>query len=620
MELEALERLLKELAGGGIVVASAWWLGRALLARRASALTRLELELFSFGLGSAALSLLLFALGLLHLYHDATFAALAAACLAAWLRWGRQTGPLEAPPGEPDPFWRRTAAVIAVFYGPLYLLNALAPDAGADSLGYHLGLVSRYYREGALTAATGNIYGLFPQGAEMLYLFAYAFGRHNAPQLVHFAFFLATLPALVALARRLGQPAIGLPAALLYALSPVVAADAVVAYNDCALAFFATLTLHALLLWRQRREDWQALLAGALAGFCFALKLTGGVAIPAAGAAIAWLGRRRPRHALLYAAAAALFAGAWAGRNVVIAGSPVAPFYNRLFPTPFATVVWEDTFRDYVSDYRHPGQRTGRSDPLGEWVELTVGGERLGGFIGPVFWAAPTALLAWRTPGFATLASAFGVGALPWLSNAGARFLIPALPFLSLLMALGLQRLGRRARWAGLAMAAFHAISVWPPVAARWLPEPRIFRIHEAPWRVVVGLEPWDVFVQRHNAALTGARGLAKSAPPGSRALTFSPAADAYFPGELLDSRFSAAGADALRDLLMPVEPDFAPTRRVRLRWDEPITTDRILLEQTAASAIEWEIAEIRTIPPVRLRVEADRLRGPPDGSTTAIR
>ncbi len=192
--------------------------------------------------------------------------------------------------------------------------------------------------------------------------------------------------------------------------------------------------------------------------------------------------------------------------------------------------------------------------------------------------------------------------------NAGARFLIPGLAFLSLLMALGIDRLGSQtARRMGLTLVVFHAVSAWPAVAERWMPDPRVFRITELPWRVVVGAEPWAAFVQRYNRPFVGARGLAKSGPPGSRALAFSQSADAYFPGEILDTRFSVVGADALRDLQMPVEADWAPTRVVRLTWDAPRRVGRIHLEQTAASPVEWEIAEIRTIPPVPLEVAPDR-------------
>lgn len=605
---EAVERLLKELAGGGTTIASAWWLGRALLAQRAAGLTRIELEIFSFGLGAAALSQVIFLLGLLRLYYDVTFVALGAGCLAAWLRWGRLPRS-ETAPAHQEIFWRRAAAGVGMFYGPLYLLNALAPDVGPDSLGYHLGLVFRYYREHALVAATGNIYGLFPQGAEMLYLFAFAVGRHNAPQLVHFAMFAATLPALVGLGKRAGAPQTGWVAALLYGLSPVVAYDAVLAYNDCALALFSVLTLYGWLWHQEAPSSGRAAAVGVFAGFCFALKMTGGLVVVAAGLGLLISSRGKLRPVLAYCAVAGLFVAAWTGRNLAVSGSPTAPFYNAIFPSPYATVAWEQGFRDFVSDYRYPAERSGwRTDAIDTAKEALYGGRRLGGFVGPVFVLAPLALLAWRSTLFWPLTAALAASAWPWFSNAGARFLIPGLAFLSLLMALGIERMGvTAARWAGLTLVLFHAASAWPAAAERWMADPRVFRITEMPWRVVVGAEPWDAFVQRYNGPFVGARGLAKTAPPGSRALAFSQSADAYFPGEILDTRFSVIGADALRDLQMPLEADWAPTRVVRLTWDEPSKMKRIQLGQTAASPVEWEIAEIRAIPPAPLEIAPNR-------------
>ncbi len=414
---EALERLLKEAAGGGAVIASSWWLGRALLARRAVGLTRIELEIFSFGLGAAVLSQIIFCLGLLRLYYDATFVALGVGCLAAWLRWGRGAR-VETAPAHQEVFWRRTAAVVGVFYGALYVFNALAPDVGPDSLGYHLGLVFRYYREHALVAATSNIYGLFPQGAEMLYLFAFALGRHNAPQLIHFAMFAATLPLLMGLGKRAGAPQAGWFAALLYGLSPVVAYDAVLAYNDCALAFFSVLTLYGWLWHCESPSSGRAAVVGGFAGFCFALKMTGGLVVVAAGLGLLVSSRGKLRPVLAYCAVAGLFfVGAWTGRNLVISGSPTAPFYNKMFPSPYATVAWEQGFRDYVSDYRYPSERSEwYADAVDTASEALFVGRRLGGFVGPVFLLAPLGLLAWRSVLFWPLALALAVSVWPWFS------------------------------------------------------------------------------------------------------------------------------------------------------------------------------------------------------------
>ena len=76
-------------------------------------------------------------------------------------------------------------------YGVWYLVNALAPETIADGITYHLGLPDEYLRLGGFPDHI-TFYDVVPQGMEMLYTVAFAFGRHAAAKLVEFAFFLAT--------------------------------------------------------------------------------------------------------------------------------------------------------------------------------------------------------------------------------------------------------------------------------------------------------------------------------------------------------------------------------------------------------------------------------------------
>ena len=56
-------------------------------------------------------------------------------------------------------------------------MHALAPEIQPDAIGYHLGLVAQYLRLGKFPDRI-DFYGILPEGMEMLYLFAFAFGEH----------------------------------------------------------------------------------------------------------------------------------------------------------------------------------------------------------------------------------------------------------------------------------------------------------------------------------------------------------------------------------------------------------------------------------------------------------
>ena len=171
--------LLSTLFGAALTLATAYSLG-ALLMRRRPAPPEILLAI-----GAAAESVLVFLLLVFHLAHWGVFLGLgAAAILAAW----RLRGTLPAQDAIRIP---RAAWFVFLAYGVWYLVNALAPETIADGITYHLGLPREYLRLGGFPDHI-TFYDVVPQGMEMLYTVAFAFGRHAAAKLVEFAFFLAT--------------------------------------------------------------------------------------------------------------------------------------------------------------------------------------------------------------------------------------------------------------------------------------------------------------------------------------------------------------------------------------------------------------------------------------------
>ncbi len=611
MDSANLLLLLKPLGSAALTLWASYAYGRALLRFAPNVLTELrpgELQLFSLGLGFAALSQIVYLLGICGFYYDVSFVVVALLAALAWFRFGRFAvagRPAAVDPGERP--WRLAVCVLGIPILPYWIANALAPEIGSDALGYHLGLVARYYREHALIAATNSVYGFLSQGAEMAYLFAYSFGRADAPKIVHFGLFLATLGGLVAFSRRYLTGAAGWIAVGLYAFASIVPKDAAMAYNDCALAFFGLLTFYALMLWREKSDAQTLCVTAALAGFCFSIKYTAAPMLAACGLAVTWLAWRREgdlrgvwRSVGLFAAVAALFVLPWVGRNVVIAGNPLAPFFNDLFPNPYATIDWERSYRDFMRDYRSPDTRNGWSDVTAKIWDVTGDGRRTGGIIGPVFLIAPLAVpLALRAPYAVPLLLAAGVSLLPWLSNAGTRFLIPGLVFVALLMAQAVLRLGAAGRVLGVGLLVVHAAFNFPPLMPYWAQEPVTFlRLDEVPWREALRIVPEREYRNRRVDRFPLAEALKLHAPPGSGALYLG----ADFPEEPFDgyivfAQIGAIGEDLGRDLLMAVEKDFRPEKVLRVGWTQELEIQGFRLHQTAsADQSWWEVAEVRPL------------------------
>jgi hypothetical protein len=461
----------------------------------------------------------------------------------------------------------RVAIADAVFlpYILLYLVFALAPPTAPDAIGYHLGLASEWLRSGSLARSAVGYYDVIPHGLETLFMAAAAIGGLSAASLVHFAFLLATLPLIAGVATRLGFD--GRPAALLYFASPVAGMAGTSAYVDAALAFYALATLWLLL---ENKLTW----AGLTAGFCYAIKMSGGVITLAAGV---YLLARRSWSGLALAAAMVvpwLFYAWW------LSGNPVAPMLPTLFPSPAFYPADVADWIEYVRSYGVPWRE--------RWWEVTLGGARAQGLLGPGFLLAPLALLALRQRKHAALVLAAAVCGSGWFLNAGTRFLIPAAVFVALALA---SVLPPRAAW-GLAIA--QAVLCWPAVLDRYAPA-NAWRLPSAwPWRAALRLEPEAEYLRRLAPETLISNMVDRHAKAGERVLDFGEAPRAYAHGaELLAGWQYTPARRAMTALLAAHSTLSRPLYTLRGQWPRRKLRS-IRFEQRTDGTAAWSIQEIR--------------------------
>ena len=599
---EALDQLLGVLAGGALTILVSCLLGRTFLAALRplrGKLSAAEGWIISFAVGSALLSAVMFALCSAGWVSDASVLLLGAATVAFWLRWGRWTWP---PPTFAHRRCGRTNQLLILIplalYGGLYLVHTLAPETRTDAMGYHLGLVQRYYRANGFVPITTNIYAQISQGAEMLYLLAYAIGRESAAKVVHFSFLVATVGAILCLARRFQANLAGVFAAVVYFTCPVVIPAATSAYNDCALSFALLMVFYVLALWwHDKRTEWLAVM-GLLIGFSFAIKYTGVVAVAAAiAAAVAiWLNARDWRPAVRGLGVTGLAAAAvglpWLAKNAIFTGNPLAPFFNTWFRNPFFGVGWESAYTFAMKSYRQ--------GPFDRWEQILAApfdlivGERYAGSLGWMLMLAPIAFLALRRRfGRALLAAAL-VCALPWLSNAGARFLIPSVIFGALALGLVLESLHRRIRVPVIAtLLAAQCITSWPAHRGLWY-YPNLWSIEGFPWQAALRLEPQKWHLARNVEFFLLADQLDKLSGRDTRVLSFFNLPEAYFQAELLVSYQGLENQDLAETLLGSLNPIQRPDQALRASWPSRPLRGLRVRQSGMPKARAWTVSEIR--------------------------
>jgi len=577
-------RVLAILFGALFTVATAWALGAILFRKLALTLEAWERRLLEFVVGSACLSAIVFALCAVRFIHRGVLLLLGLAAIG----YAGYSGALRFV-GKPFPplprLWRWVFIAAFAVFTYLAFFHALMPEDSPDGMAYHLGTVFKYQQARGFPRITTDIYANLSEGVEMLFLFAFEFGRHSAASLVHFAFLVCLTMLILSYGRRIGQPIVGVAGAIFTYASPIVYFDGSMAYIDAALAAVLFAEFYLLQIWDENRDPRLFIPIGILAGFSYAVKYTGIVAVPYAIGFIAWkLWRtRKPvlRPVAIVAVLAAFFILLWMAKNWIEVANPVSPLANRLFPNPYVHISFEDDWHRYLTRY----------DLASDWqipLQVTVQGDHVEGLLGPLFLLSPIALLALRFRAGRQLLLAALVFGSTYFSNIGTRFLIPVVPFVSLALALAVSSLPRVL----LALVVLHAITCWPSVIKLYC-APAGWRLDRVSVRAALRRQPEEQYLSQ-NPDYGMARLIEKVVPPGGKVFGISQSGQAYTTRELLVG-YESASNEVLQDMLWtPVIPDFQPTRRLKFQF-APRQIRKLRAVQTAnAPTNQWSIAELR--------------------------
>ena len=577
-------RVIPVLFGALFTVATCWSLGMLLFRRLSLALQAWEERLLAFVVGSACLSGIMFLLSAARLVHRGILLALGLAIVGYGVYSG--IGRFHGKPFPPLPeFWRWVFGVGFAVFTYIGFFNALAPEHSPDGMSYHLGEVLKYQRAHGFVRITTNIYSNLSQGIELLYLFAFDFGRHSAASVVHYSFLVVLAFLILSYGMRIGRPEVGAAAAIFTYASPIVLLDASTAYIDVALAAVLFSLFYLLQVWDENRDPKMLVPIGILAGFGYEVKYTAFLAVPYAIGFVAWkLWRaRKPvlRPVLVISLLAAACILPWMVKDWIEVANPVSPLANRLFPNPYVHISFEDGWRDYLSNY-HLASRA--QIPL----QITVQGDYVEGFLGPLFLLSPLALLALRFREGRQLLLAAAVFGAAYYTNIGTRFMIPVVPFVSLALALALANIPRLL----LVLVVVHGISCLPPIYNLYCSD-GAFRIQKVPVRAALRLQREEDYLNQ-DPVYQAVRMIGAVVPPAEPIFAISQGGQSYLQRNLLVG-YESASNEVMQDILWtPVVRAFQPTRILKFDF-APRELSKLRVVQTAGLPdSQWSIAELR--------------------------
>ena len=569
------------LLGAALTSAACYACGALLIDRLKVKLRRPERWPLAFVLGAACLHLAVFAILTLHIAYWPVLVALLLGVIGAAVKTGSWR--LSGEPSEPLPGTLQLLCVVAFgLFTILYFFHALAPENSPDGSSYHLAFVAQALRARGFERITTNMYAALSAGIEMLFVPAFAIGKHSAGALVHFAFLVALALAMFAYGRRLGKPWTGAVAAFLVYASPVVGVAGSSAYVDAGTAAVVFCVFYWLEIWDEHRNDKMLIPIGLLIGFSFAAKYTAVVIALYAVGFVVWRARSlRPIIAL--SAWASLMALPWLLKNWIIFQNPVAPFANQIFRNPYFHISEIDGWAAYLRTYDLP---TFSTLPL----EVTVRGARTQGLIGPVFLALPIALLSLRFRAGRRVLVAGLIMLAPYIANIGTRFLIPALPFFGFALALA----PGDAPGLLMTLMLFHAATSWPSGMQHYA-APGAWRLDRVLFKEALRIVPEDRYLREATPAYGLAKMIDQYVPKGERVLSLTDVFQAYETRPVLVD-YEAAFNNLLADILNTGwVASYQPRVLEQYRFAER-GVRRLRLEQRslARPQEQWSVHELR--------------------------
>ena len=230
-------------------------------------------------------------------------------------------------------------ATIVVFCCMEFVLN-LTPPISRDSLIHHLAVPKLWLKNGGFYEIHWADYAYYPMYMNLLYLFSLYFKNDIAPKFIHLAFGLGTGWLIyLYLKERFGRNW-GLLGMIVFITTPIVVWLSTSAYIDLGMTFFTTGSVLAFIKWRDseyRRFKW-LLISSCCMGMAIGSKYN---------ALIAWLilnlmlmlsyakdtQRQIPtlKYGIIFFIITALVGSPWYLKNCLQTGNPFYPLFNSFF-------------------------------------------------------------------------------------------------------------------------------------------------------------------------------------------------------------------------------------------------------------------------------------------------
>jgi hypothetical protein len=304
-------------------------------------LDKIEEIVFSFALGMAFLSFLVFSLGLLHLLYLKWVLLVAALFLFFSLRNASEliAAILSLIRASFRYLYGKKLltflAILFLFVLLFTFISALAPVKDNDALVYHLSDAKYFVKHHTVTFIPYTSRSIWPYFMQMLFALALLCKSAILAKLFHFAMAFFCALAVYSFSKRYINRETGFLALVIFFLTPGVFTQATYAYIDLGWAFYTFVSFYALFLWNSSSKKCWLVLSAVMAGIAADTKYLGLVTPIIVGIIVVVMIFKNKKYnklvanCLIFALAAIVVMFPYYIRPYFYTGNPLYPFYVK---------------------------------------------------------------------------------------------------------------------------------------------------------------------------------------------------------------------------------------------------------------------------------------------------
>jgi hypothetical protein len=356
-------------------------------------------------------------------------------------------------------------AIILLYFTVIVI--ALTPPIARDALIHHLAIPKLWLVNGGFYDIKWAVFSYYPMNIDLLYLIPLYFKNDIIPNFIHMGFGIGTAWLIYHYLNRHFNRVAGLLGVLVFVSTPIVLRMSTAAYVDLGLVFFTTASILAFVHWRNDGyEGYKWLLISSIAmGLALGTKYNALVAWVFLSFAVVFLYSRDKgaqwraiRYGIIFFLVSLCVFSPWLIKNLILTGNPLYPLFKGFFNAGINIVAPDGSAGSMVFGGAYMGMFKLREILYGEsfWEALLIpirfffqgqdySDRYFDGVLNPILIVlVPFAFMKRSLHDdklFFTLFSVFFILTAFFLDQLRIRYILPAIPFLSILTVMGIMNI-----------------------------------------------------------------------------------------------------------------------------------------------------------------------------------